>query len=735
MIPIKKYSYQPQFSGSGEQSNPLSLPQIRLDSTRADILNYFQNTWQLTELLFSGLANEDAFYSRAPHQLRHPMIFYYVHPAVLYINKLRVAGLIDKTIDAELETLFETGVDEMRWDNLHEGDPNIWPSLEKVRQYRKHVYKLIYTLIETHPSLEYAHMPITQQSPLWALVMGFEHERIHLETSSVLMRELPIEHLKYPKNWPASHHKAKTSLTPTLGKNYPANELMAVAETTVTLGKPYDYLTFGWDNEYGSEEHAVHPFSASNFLVSNGEFHNFVSDGGYTAKQYWSENGWAWRSFRNTKWPSFWSPKGPSGLHHYSLRIIFEIIDMQWDWPVNVNFHEAQAYCKWLTEKEGSPLPYRLITETEHNAIRDNSVRIYNLDLSQASESAVNAMPANSNGFHDVFGNVWQWCEDFFRPLDGFKPHPFYDDFSIPCFDNQHHMLLGGSFISTGDEASKWARFHFRPHFFQHAGFRIVRSNVSAADNFHAPTLNTYETQSMLDKYMLMHWGNENEIFDKQLASNITFPKVVHLPLKCAELIKKYSTAFDNALDLGCAVGRSTFEMARDFKTVLGIDYSHEFIRAANALQHTGRFDYISKISGAEAEQLQAVADPKIDRNRLSFAQGDACKLPKELKNYDAVLLANVLCRLPDPAQCLKRMQGTKGLIKPGGILVMTTPFSWLPEYTSQANWIDGIDGVKSILTEFELLHQEELPFMIREHQRKFEYIITLASIWRRKVN
>lgn len=52
--------------------------------------------------------------------------------------------------------------------------------------------------------------------------------------------------------------------------------------------------------------------------------------------------------------------------------------------------------------------------------------------------------------------------------------HPFYEDFSTPCFDGLHHVIMGGSFLSTGSEASIYSRFHFRPHFFQHASIRLV---------------------------------------------------------------------------------------------------------------------------------------------------------------------------------------------------------------------------------------------------------------------
>ena len=62
-----------------------------------------------------------------------------------------------------------------------------------------------------------------------------------------------------------------------------------------------------------------------------------------------------------------------------------------------------------------------------------------------------------------VFGNAWTWCEDFFSALPGgYGVHAYYDDFSSPCYDGEHCVIMGGSFMSTGDEASRFARFHFR---------------------------------------------------------------------------------------------------------------------------------------------------------------------------------------------------------------------------------------------------------------------------------
>ena len=727
-----------------------SLPQLHLGATRQQILDYFDNSWALTEMLFSGLVNDEAYYRRPYHQLRHPMIFYYGHPVALTINKLRVAGLLDQPVDAALEALFEVGVDEMRWDDLHEGAEHIWPTVSAVRAYRARAYQTIRHVVETHPLLEPGYGAITQSSPLWALVMAFEHERIHFETSSVLMRELPIELVQKPLHWPAS-------LSITHGVDFPRNAMIEQGASQVSLGKPEDWPTFGWDNEYGNETRHVRAFEASQFLVSNGEFLEFVASGGYREERYWSREGWAWRSFRNVKWPSFWVQDGPAGSHRYKLRTIFEVIEMQASWPVCVNFHEAKAYCAWASARDGVGTPYRLLTEAEHHAIRDVSIsnsalgtsreavmqgnclaHAYNMNMETGSESPVDALHASGKGFYDTFGNVWQWCEDHFHPLAGAAPHPYYDDFSAPCYDGEHQMILGGSFISTGDLASIWARVHFRPHFFQHAGFRLARntdgSPASGARVIHKKGALNYQTREMLDRYMLMHWGSDTEIGAHVPSTLLGAPQSVHLPVTCAEIVAKYAAKYDRALDLGCAVARSSFEMAKQFHEVVGIDYSEEFIAAAQSLQREGSFAYHRRDSGAESTPLIARVDPAIDRHRLRFEQGDACALPLHLHGFDAVLMANLLCRLPDPIACLERLQGVNALVKPGGVVVMTTPFSWLEEYTPRAKWLDGIGGVSAILTEYELLHTEELPFLIREHRRKFEYIITQASVWKRKI-
>jgi len=205
-----------------------------------------------------------------------------------------------------------------------------------------------------HPSLDSEDgkgIVVNQEHPMWSLFMGFEHERIHLETSSVLFRETPIELVQRPKSWPGLHPSVYESTSkaskPVEGEDYPSNEMLPVNGGEVQLGKPIDFPSYGWDNEYGTRTVSVPNFQASKYMITNGEYYQFVVEGGYRNEDYWCEDGWAWRKHRNMKWPFFWTPVGPQGSHEYGLRTIFEEIPMQWSFPVDVTYYESKAFCKW----------------------------------------------------------------------------------------------------------------------------------------------------------------------------------------------------------------------------------------------------------------------------------------------------------------------------------------------------------------------------------------------------
>jgi len=749
--------------------------------------------------------------------LRHPQIFYYGHTACLYINKLRVAGVLEGPVNAYFESIFEVGVDEMLWDDMHKNDM-LWPTVSEVHEYRKQVYKTVVDVIENHPSLGNDGVLVDQSHPCWALFMGYEHERIHLETSSVLFRETPYHLVQRPESWPPLHpsaHGDSPTSNPVPGKDYPAmNNMIPVdASGSVDLGKPADFPSFGWDNEYGERRVDVPPFQASEFMVTNGEYWQFVADGGYRKSEYWCDDGWAWRTHRNMKSPFFWEPEGPAGSNEFSLRTIFEIVSMPWDWPVDVNYYEAKAFCRWKTEKDGSPTsrPYRLLTEAEHHILRHkdhnldaarkdtNADKVMstagcdfhkgdagaNLNMLYASQNPVEFFSPSHTGHRDTTGSAWEWTEDHFNPLKGFEVHHVYDDFSTPCFDGKHSMIVGGSFMSTGDEASVFARFHFRPHFLQHSGFRLVASDLDApathlcAGNFegqaaartaaHAAAIantdstmretdleNVYETDSSLHMYLGLHYPNSGseENVSAIIAHQYAPLHGLGFPQRVAQLMTSLlpdHSSKSRALDIGCAVGGAAFELAKDFDAVDAFDYSQSFVSSAQRMQNGDTVRFKVPVEADLHEDVVAVHGDGVTeeiRERVNFFQGDACQLSQmrssgQLLTYDGVIMSNLLCRLPDPKACLDDLPA---IVNQDGVVVMVTPFSWLTEFTPRGKWLGGFfdpvsstpirskDALKSIMegNGFEQIHEQEMPLVIREHQRKYQYIVSEASGWQK---
>lgn len=802
-----------------------SLPLPNMSAvTRENAAEYFDNSWTLFETLFAGLKGEEGFYRPPPHGLRHPQIFYYGHTACLYINKLRVSGVLSKPVNPYFESIFEVGVDEMLWDDMDKVEM-FWPKVSEVHEYRKQVYATVKDAILNHPSLDDSNGPVTvnQEHPMWALFMGFEHERIHLETSSVLFRETPYHLVQAPENWPPIHpsayRKNSPKSRPVEGTHYPSNRMVTVQteNATVDLGKPADFPSFGWDNEYGERNVDVPPFAASEHMITNGEFWQFVNEGGYRDAKYWSDDGWQWRTYRNLKWPFFWEPAGPAGSHEYTLRTIFEIVPMPWDWPVDVTYYEAKAFCNWKTQKEGSPAekPYRVLTEAEHHLIRhkdhnleaarrdvsadkvmvtsgqefDQGATGANLNLAYSSQNPVDFFAPSETGHRDTTGSAWEWTEDHFNPLKGFEVHHVYDDFSSPCFDGKHSMIVGGSFISTGVEASVFARFHFRPHFLQHSGFRLVASDHDApathlyAGNFDGQVAardakknessssgggsengspsggdngNVYETDSSLHMYLGLHYpsSGEKEKVPPILSHDNAPIHGLGFPQRVAGLLSRLKPFSTNqkALDIGCAVGGSSFELAKTFDHVDAFDFSSSFVNAAKRMQKNPENVRFRIPMEAELfEEVQAVHEDGVteeERSKVNFFTGDACQLEQmsidgRLGSYDGVIMSNLLCRLPDPMACLN---GLPFIVNKDGVVVMVTPFSWLSEFTPRSKWLGGFndpvskepihskDVLRGLMEErgFEKIHEEQMPLIIREHQRKMQYIISEATGWRK---
>jgi len=682
---------------------------------RAEIRQYFHDTYDLDESLLEMLRYDETFYRRAD-PLRHPLIFYFGHTATFYINKLILAKLIDQRINPAFEAMFAVGVDEMSWDDLDEQHYD-WPPVADVQAYRDRVRAVVDDLIQSLP----LQMPITWDSPWWVIVMGIEHARIHLETSSVLIRQLPIDQVRPHPLWTICAASGPA----------PENELLAVPGGPVALGKQKSHPLYGWDNEFGAHTEQVQEHRASRYLVSNQEYLGFVEDRGYETSRWWTEEGWNWREYRQAAHPLFWIPASGS----YRLRTVAEEIDLPWDWPVEVNYLEAKAFCNWKGAQTGTSI--RLPTEAEWYLLRDRAVdddQPYwetapgNINLEHYASSCPVTQFAFGD-FCDVVGNVWQWTETPITGFEGFEVHPFYDDFSTPTFDGLHNLIKGGSWISTGNEATRDCRYAFRRHFFQHAGLRYVESDQPVSTR-----VDVYETDPLVAQLCESHYGQD-------YLGVPNYPRTIGQ--LCLELMADRPRG--KALDLACGVGRTAFELAREFAQVTGLDASARFIRIGVELQQKGHCRY-TRVEEGELLSYHEVklADLGLEQSgpRVDFQQADACNLKSLHTGYDLVLAADLIDRVQTPRKLLSMIHER---MNPGGLLVIASPYSWDEAFAAKAEWLGGLRVAGEPCTTLEGLHEclsahfapvgepRSLPCVRRQTQRQFQYALSEVTVWERQ--
>jgi putative 4-mercaptohistidine N1-methyltranferase len=243
-----------------------------------------------------------------------------------------------------------------------------------------------------------------------------------------------------------------------------------------------------------------------------------------------------------------------------------------------------------------------------------------------------------------------------------------------------------------------------------------------------------YDSDAALEQYLLFHYGTPEQICPLLPEAH----SACGFPARCVtdSLARLILPERGRALDLGCAVGRGSLELSRTFAEVVGIDFSARFIVAATEMRLRREVTVQAPREGSEHDTLQLKLPSDLLANQVRFEQGDACELRGDLGLFDLVLMANLIDRLPDPARCLARLPE---LISPGGGLIITSPYTWLEEYTPRGKWLDGggrgtLAGLQDALAPaFRFESSFDLPFLIREHRRKFQWSIAEVSLWLRR--
>ena len=234
---------------------------------------------------------------------------------------------------------------------------------------------------------------------------------------------------------------------------------------------------FVFDNEKWAHPHDVQPFAISRCAVTNRQFAGFVDDGGYQRREFWSEEGWNWRTQARAPAPVYWE-SGPTG---WSVRHFDQMMPLASDLPViHVNWYEAEAYCQWAKRRLPTEAEWELAANGldrkrrfpwgDQPAIPERA----HLDGFRIGCSPVSALPGGDSvfGCRQMIGNVWEWTATDFLPYPGFTIDP-YKEYSEPWFGSQRKVLRGGCWATR----SRLIRNTWRNYFTKErrdifAGFR-----------------------------------------------------------------------------------------------------------------------------------------------------------------------------------------------------------------------------------------------------------------------
>jgi iron(II)-dependent oxidoreductase len=438
------------------------LSTTAIDTTAA--IAWYQRNRARSEAIFD-LIDPAAYYSR-PIALRNPIVFYEGHlPAFSVIAFLR-RGLGLPAVDARLEKLFERGIDPESENDAapRSGASTVWPSRDEVRAFARACDEAVLAGI--------AAMPSTREA-IEGLYTALEHEAMHQETLLYMFHRLPYDQKLPPASQetrsPGGINAKENQISPDL-----LNSCKEVPAGTAKLGTTRNETVFAWDNEFDAHDEQVPAFEIDTLPVTNAQFLEFMNDGGYSRREFWSDEGWEWIQAEQVQHPAFWiraeKTRIPPDLllSCFSWRGMFHAFPLPATWPVYVSHAEASAFAKWRRR--------RLMTEAEWHRAAEGATAGHH-DFAGFDPVPVGSHPdtASVHGVHDLIGNGWEWTSTVFGPFDGFQPMRSYPEYSADFFDGRHYVMKGASSATAAELTRPSFRNWFRGNYpYVYAKFRTV---------------------------------------------------------------------------------------------------------------------------------------------------------------------------------------------------------------------------------------------------------------------
>lgn len=413
--------------------------------TRAALLERYKTTRQQTEMLTAPLSAEDQMVQSCPEA--SPAKWHLAHTTWFFETFL--LGPHSKNyrpFHPQFRTLFNS------YYNAVSAQPekairNTFsrPSLEEVRDYRRHTDESMVALIDS-----------TRDSDevLKLVELGINHEQQH--------QELLVTDVKHAF-W-----------TNPLRPVYQAASTQSAASGTALPQKPHSYEGglceigadgegFHFDNETPRHKAYVQPFRFAGRPVTCGEYLAFMEDGGYERVELWLSDGWTQLKTRGWGSPLYWEKSGPEWFQ-FTCAGMRKINEHE---PVcHVSYYEADAFARWA----GARLP----SEFEWEVVASQAAVEGNFLENGHFHPVPSRSPEGDNPLQ-IFGDVWEWTASAYLPYPGFKSLPgALGEYNGKFMCNQM-VLRGGSCVTPSSHIRASYRNFFTPETrWQFSGIRLA---------------------------------------------------------------------------------------------------------------------------------------------------------------------------------------------------------------------------------------------------------------------
>ena len=324
------------------------------------------------------------------------------------------------------------------------------PSLDEVIAYRRHVDACVLAAL---PDLPVAARDL--------VMLGCHHEEQHQELLVTdilhLMAQNPVE----PAIWPAAR-KVPVAMPGPVGWIEGVAGLAEIGRDASNDVGSADGADFAFDCEGPRHQVLLNPHALADRTVTNGEWAQFIADGGYADARHWLSDGWAWVRAEGIAAPLYWEQGEDGGWTRFGLdgrRAVDPAAPV-----THISFYEADAYASWA----GARLPTEAeweVAASAHDPAGGNQ-----LDRAGPLE------PRPSPGGPAFFGDVWEWTGSAYRPYPGFKPVEGAVGEYNGKFMSGQCVLRGGSCATPRGHARASYRNFFYPHQrWQFTGVRLAR--------------------------------------------------------------------------------------------------------------------------------------------------------------------------------------------------------------------------------------------------------------------